>query len=142
MEEVLEQCLDSSDNESYSSSSEDLLIFSSSKSVNDSWKDGYSDGATSTQSTSTISSETWRSSAQSLLDVLKAPTRSSLSRKRTIARNPPHGKRKSRGSFTNDPKSIKPAQSVKEYQEEPFTVSNCKLFCMGCREEICVKKAA
>ena len=118
MEEALEQCLDSSDNESYSSSSEDLFIVSSSKSVNDSRKDGYSDGATSTststQSTSTISSDTWRSSAQSLLDVLKAPTRSSLSRKRTIARNPPHGKRKSRGSFTNDPKSIKPAQSVKE----------------------------
>ena len=57
--EVLEQCLDSSNNESYSSSSENLFIVSSSKSVNDSRKDGYSDGATSTstsaQSTSTIS---------------------------------------------------------------------------------------
>ena len=94
------------DNESYSSSSEDLFIVSSSKSVNNSWKDGYSDGATSTltsaQSTSTISSETRTSSAQSLLDVLKTPTRLSLSRKRTIARNPPRGKRKARESSAND----------------------------------------
>ena len=39
MEEVLEKCLDSSDNESYSPSMEDLFIVSSSKSVNDSWMD-------------------------------------------------------------------------------------------------------
>ena len=102
-----------------------------------------SDGATSTStSTSTTSSEAQASSPQSLLDVLKAPPRSSLSRKRTIARNPPRGKRISRGSSTNDPKSVKPAQRVKEYQDESFTVSNCKLFCMGCREEICVKKSS
>ena len=50
--------------------------------------------------------------------------------------------RKSRGSSDNDPKNVKPAQCVKEYQDEPFTVSNCKLFCMGCREEICVKKSS
>ena len=146
MGEVLEQCLDSSENESYSSSSEDLFIVSSSNSVNDSRKDGNSDGATSTstsaQSTSTISSETRTSSAQSLLDVLKAPTRSCLSRKRAIARNPPRGKQKSQGSSANDLKSVKPAQHVKEYQDEPFTVSNCKLFCMGCREEICIKKSS
>ena len=139
MEEVFKKCFESSDNESYGSSSEDLFIVGSSKSVNDSRKDGYSDGATSTStSTSTIRSETRTSSAQSLLDVLKAPTRLSLSRKHTIARNPPHGKQKSRGSSDNDPKNVKPAQCVKEYQDEPFTVSNCKLFCMGCREEMCV----
>ena len=49
MEEVLEKHFESSeDNESYESSSEDLFIVGSSKSVNDSRKDGYSDGATST----------------------------------------------------------------------------------------------
>ena len=75
MEEVLEKCFESSDNESYDSSSEDLFIVGSSKLVNDSWKDGYSDGAMSmSTSTSTISSETRTSSAQSLLDVLKACT--------------------------------------------------------------------
>ena len=31
---------------------------------------------------------------------------------------------------------------MKEYKDEPFTVSNCKLFCVGCREEICVKKSS
>ena len=72
---MLKKCFESSDNESYDSSSEDLFIIGSSKLVNDSWKDGYSDGATSmSTSTSTISSETRTSSAQSLLDVLKACT--------------------------------------------------------------------
>ena len=141
---MLEKCCESSDDsESYDSSSEDLFIVDNNRNDRDSRKDGYSDGATSTStSTSTTSSEAQTSSAQSLLDVLKAPPRSSLSRKRTIARNPPRGKRKSRGSSTNDPKSVKPAQRVKEYQDEPFTVSNCKLFCMGCREEIYVKKSS
>ena len=31
---------------------------------------------------------------------------------------------------------------MKEYQNEPFTVSNCKLFCKGCREEISVKNSS
>ena len=66
MEEVLEKCFKSSDNESFDSSSEDLFIVGSSKSVNDFRKDGYSGGATSTlTSTSTINSETRTSSAQS-----------------------------------------------------------------------------
>ena len=79
----------------------------------------------------------------SLLDVLKAPTVSDLSRKRSIARNPPCGKRRSRPRSTSfDPKNVKPSQRVKEYQDEPFTVSNCKLFCKGCREEISVKKSS
>ena len=48
MEDVLEWCLGSSDNKSYDSSNEDLLIVSrSSQSVNDAQKDGYNAGAIS-----------------------------------------------------------------------------------------------
>jgi len=50
MEDVLEQCLDSSDGESYNSSNKDLFIVSSitsSQSVNDAQKDGYNDGTIS-----------------------------------------------------------------------------------------------
>ena len=66
MKKVLEWCFDSSDNESYNWSDEDLFIVSSSKSsqlqsVNDARKDGYNDGTTSTQSTGTTGSDTWTS---------------------------------------------------------------------------------
>ena len=146
--EVLEQYLDSNDDESYDSSDVDLFIVSNNKSsqlqsVNAAKKDWYNNGTTSTQSsTGTTGCNMCTSSTQSLLDILKSPAQSSLSRKCVVARNPPHGKQKSWGSSTNDPKSVKPAQRVKEYKDEPFTVSNCKLFCMGCREEICVKKSS
>jgi len=74
----------------------------------------------------------------SLLDILKAPTTSDLSRKQSIARNPLArnplcGKKESQ--------NIKPIQHVKEYKDEPFTVSTCKLFCKACREEISVSIA-
>ena len=84
------------------------------------------------------------SSTASLLNVLKAPKPSSLSRKRTQARNPnpPRGKRRCRGTSTHDPKGIKPIQRVKEYPDELFSISNNKLFCKGCREELCVKKSS
>ena len=61
--------------------------------------------------------------AQSLLDVLKAPTKSSLSGLESTT-----WKMKTSRKLTNDPKSVKPAQHVKEYKDEPFTVSNCKLY--------------
>ena len=64
----------------------------------------------------------------SLLNVLKAPNPSSLSRKRTQAcnPNPPRGKRRCRGTSTHDPKGIKPIQRVKEYRDKPFSISNNK----------------
>ena len=83
------------------------------------------------------------SSSRSLLDVLKAPTASDLSRKRFVARNPPCGKKKSHPSTASfDPANIKPSQRMKEYQNQPFTVSNCALFCKGCREELSIKKSS
>ena len=84
------------------------------------------------------------SSTVSLLNVLKAPKLSSLSRKQTQARNlnPPRDKQRCRGTSAHDPKGIRPIQRVKEYPNEPFSISNNKLFCKGCREELCVKKSS
>ena len=95
------------------------------------------EGASNSQSLST-------SSAVSLLNVLKAPTPSDLSRKRKIARNRPVvGKKrvKSTNSQSN-PKTVKPQQRVNEYPKEPFTVESGKLFCQGCREELPLKKSS
>ena len=63
------------------------------------------DADTSSQTSSTVS----------LLNVLKAPKLSTLSRKRTQVRNPnpPHGKRRCRGTFAHDPEGIRPIQRVK-----------------------------
>ena len=38
--------------------------------------------------------------------------------------------------------NIKPMRRVKEYPEEPFVVSNSKLFYNGCHEELCIKKSS
>ena len=98
--------VDSSDDESYDSSNEDLFIVSKSiQSVNDAQKDGYNDGAISTQSTP--------------VEIRHVKSKNLEEAPLMIPRS-------------------KPAQHVKEYQDKPFTISNCKLFCMGCREEICV----
>ena len=61
----------------------------------------------------------------SMLDVLRCPQRSELTRKRAVGCNPaqPSAKRKSssgRGAF--DPKSIKPSQRVSEFPRESFSV--------------------
>ena len=49
------------------------------------------------------------------------------------------GKRKSHSSSSSDPKSIQLAQRVKEHPKEPFKVSNNRLFCYGCWEELNIK---
>ena len=86
----------------------------------------------SSESTSTVTS---------LLSRLKAPQPSYLARKRKITTNPPLGKKRGRGSAANDPKSVSPIERVKSYLNESFSVSNKKLFCLGCREELSVKKS-
>ena len=102
--------------------------------------DSESDSVTS----SSVTESTERSLSSSLLSVLKAPKASDLARKRSVLRNTPRGKKKSRGNSTNDPTNIKPTQHIKEYPNEPFVVSNSKLFCNGCREELsmCIKKSS
>ena len=61
------------------------------------------------------SNEAGNSEVVSLMDRLRAPTKSDLTRKRKIATNPPKGKRTCRGGATTDPKGVTPAQRLKEH---------------------------
>ena len=69
---------------------------------------------------------------------LKAPRASDLARKRKVAVNPPKGKRGCRGATAAEPKNITALQRVKEFPDQPLQmcVSNRKLFCNACREEM------
>ena len=88
------------------------------------------------------SSSSSSSQCRSLLDVLKAPQRSDLARKRRIAQNLPHdGRRNKATKRSHDPKSVVPAQRVKEFPGECLSVSANKLFCVACREEVALKRS-
>ena len=80
--------------------------------------------------------------SSSLLSRLHSPTPSDLSRKRKVVQNlPPVYRKKGKGSVVVNPKSITPAERVKTYSSEQFIVSNNKLFCSACREELATKKS-
>ena len=79
------------------------------------------------------------SSTDNVLNRLRCPSLSELARKRRIDRNPPRGKRWSRGRGVSDPKSVTPQQQVATFSGEHLSVSNNKLFCSACREELSVK---
>ena len=98
--------------------------------------------SSSLPSSSACSSESDASASitESLLSRLKP---SDLSRKRSVDRlppTPPKGKRRARRTQLNEPKSITPTQRVSEFPGEFFCVSNKKLFCGACREELSLKK--
>ena len=77
------------------------------------------------------------SDPSSVLSSLRAPRPSDLSCKWAIRRNPPpKGKRRARGCGANEPKSVTPRQRVSEHPDEYLTVSNKRLFCRACREEL------
>ena len=77
-----------------------------------------------------------------LLSQLKRPTASDLARKRKLQTNcPPVGRKTSKGSAVNDPKSVSGAERVKAFPSEPFSVSSNKLFCTACREQLSLKKS-
>ena len=88
---------------------------------------------------SSNTSSSSNSLTENLLTRLHCPTSSELVRKRKIDRNPPRRKRRSRGLGSSDPKSVSPQQRVAEFSNEKLTVSNKKLFCLACREELSVK---
>ena len=97
---------------------------------------GYSGGGSS-------SSTVTPASLQSLLDVLRCPPASHLARRRKLNTLPPSGRKRSRGSITATcPKSVTPRDRVKEYPGERLLVSNNKLFCQACREELSLKKSS
>jgi len=54
---------------------------------------------------------------------------------------PPKGKKYSRGPSTSDTKSVTPSQRVRQYTSENLSVSNKKLLCLACREELSVKSS-
>lgn len=92
------------------------------------------------QSSELSSSYSSNSLTESLLSRLHRPTLSELSRKRKIDENPPRGKRRSCGlAGASDSKSVTPQQWVAEFSNLKLTVSNKKLFCSACREELSVK---
>ena len=97
--------------------------------------------STTTTASTTIESRSESSNALSLLSRLCSPTPSELARRRKICKGPPpRSQRRSRGA--DGPKSVKPEKCMKEYSGEPLTVSNSKLFCRACREELSVKSSS
>ena len=82
------------------------------------------------------------STPPSILDRLRSPTPSDLARKRKIRQNlPPKGVKRGKGRGFADPKGVVPADRVRNYPEESFTVSNNRLFCSACREEVATKQS-
>ena len=78
----------------------------------------------------------------SLLSKLRAPLLSDLARKRKVRSNPPTGVKRGKGAaVVANPKGVGPADRVRTYPAEPFSVSNKRLFCMACREELATKKS-
>ena len=82
------------------------------------------------------------SSVRSLFESLRSPAPSALARKRQLRTNPPSGLKKGKGTAKGDPKRISPSDRLREYQHENLTVSNRKLFCSACREELSTKKSS
>jgi hypothetical protein len=65
-----------------------------------------------------------------------------MARKRQVDCNPPPcGKRKSRALRTHDPKTVAANQRVLQFPNEHLCVSNNKLFCSACREELSIKSS-
>ena len=88
--------------------------------------------------------ESSSSARPNLLSKLRCPRTSELTRKRKVVRNYPPGKRRSSTSSVrgaSDPKSVTPSQRVTEFPNENLSVSNGKLFCLACREEIALKRS-
>ena len=99
--------------------------------------------AISSPSFADTSSSDTDGSVRSLLDVLKGPASSDLARKRRIATNPPMGakRRTSQAKGRSEPTSVTPKERVREFKDEPLTVSCGRLFCSACREPMSLKKS-
>ena len=83
------------------------------------------------------------SNSISILDRLKAPTKSDLARKRKIERPAAQTKKRESTTVSNetDPKNVTPAQRLKDFPNKCLSVRNGKLFCVACREVIALKKS-
>ena len=81
------------------------------------------------------------SSVTSVFESVRSPV-PSLARKRNLRMNPPSGLRKGKGVAKGNPKGISPSDRLREYRDEKLVVSNHKLFCSACREELSTKKSS
>ena len=76
----------------------------------------------------------FRRPSVSILEALKAPKASDLTRKRKVDCNPPpKGKRRARGEGSSEPKTVSPRERVREFPDECLTVTGKgarKLFCI------------
>ena len=82
-------------------------------------------------------------SVSSLLHKLRPPAPAVLARKRRLERNaPPKGTKRGKGKEKEDPETISASERVKAYPNEELTVSNSKLFCRACRDELATKKSS
>ena len=79
----------------------------------------------------------------SLLDRLRAPQKSELTRKRALRKNPLSAEShcKKRPSCSTTPKSITLHSRVRDFPGENLKVSAGKLFCTACREEVSLKRS-
>ena len=78
-------------------------------------------------------------SPRSLLDILKSPQASDLTRKRKNDLNLPVGQKRSRGQGSSEPNG-RSVQKI-EFPDEWLTViRGGKLFCSVCREELSLRK--
>lgn len=80
-------------------------------------------------------------SVPSLLDRLRSPTLSDLSRKRKVHSNPPKGVKRGKGAVAGEPASVSATDRIKEFPDEQFRISQGKLFCNACREHVSLKKS-
>ena len=92
-----------------------------------------------TPSTMPSRSDSITTEAESLLAQLRAPRKSDLTEPRKIRQNVGTQTRKSKPSCNTDPASIGPAKRMREFPNEPFTVSAGNLFCSACRDEVSLK---
>ena len=92
--------------------------------------------------TTTTSNQGSGVSQRSILNSLRSPRLSDLSKKISICCNFPKGKKRSCNRSKSDPKSVTAAQHVKEHPYEYLIVScNGNLFCRACREELSLKSS-
>jgi hypothetical protein len=78
----------------------------------------------------------------SLLDKLKSPALSDLSRKRKLKCNrPPKGLKRCKGAVASEPVNISLSTRIREFPNENLTNHLGKLFCNACREVVSLKKS-
>ena len=93
-------------------------------------------------SSSTCCSSSLSTETVSLLDHLRAPSPSTIARKRKIGVNsaPPQGKKRALGGQALKtayvPKGITPSQRASEFPGEQLVESAGKLFCRACKETL------